>query len=191
MTNIAIFRLNVARSRALIGTHGQLHNKAGKPKTVVSDVMRAAVVMVVSAFDAFLHGLLSEYVERAAKLKPPPGALMDLVKEWHLDAKEILPYLLNKKGPSDFRQLAVAHFADRTLQDPSKVGQVGAVLGVEDLWDEIAAGLNRPVTDLRKEFAAVVKRRHQIAHEADLDPSGKTPTKKRRLWASPSLVDTL
>lgn len=75
MTHISIFQLNVERSRALIGTHSQLHNKQGKPKTVVSDIMRAAVVMVVSAIDAYLHGL-SEHVERAAQLTPPPAALL-------------------------------------------------------------------------------------------------------------------
>jgi hypothetical protein len=181
MTHIAIFKLNVERSRALIGTHSQLHNKQGKPKTVVSDIMRAAVVMVVSAIDAYLHGLLSEHVERAAQLTPPPAALLELVKEWRLDAKETLPYLLNKKGPTEFRQRVVDHFSDRTLQDPSKVEQVGRVLGVEALWDEIATRLSRPAADVRRDFAAAVKRRHQIAHEADLDPSGKTQTKKRRL----------
>ena len=119
--------------------------------------------------------------ERAALLPPPPAALLDLVKEWRLEPKDTLPYLLNKKGPSEFRQLVVDHFDDRTLQDPSKVDHVGRVLGVETIWDDVAKGLGRPAADVRKEFAAVVKRRHQIAHEADLDPAGKTATKKRRL----------
>ncbi len=181
VTHIAVFRLNVKRSLDLIDTHSQLHNKQGKPKTVVSDIMRAAVVMVVSAVDAYLHGLLSDYVERSAQLTPPPGALLELVKEWRLDAKDTLPYLLNKKGPAEFRQRVVEHFADRTLQDPSKVELVGRVLGVEGLWEQIANGLGKSEDRARKDFAAVVKRRHQIAHEADLDPAGKTATKKRRL----------
>ena len=174
-----VFELNIKRVEALIGTHKLLHNKKGKPKTVVSDVLRAGVVMTVSAFDAYLHGILKVNVGAAASLAPPPDALLALIKEWKLDAKTILPFMLNAKGPEDLTALVESHFEDRTLQDPSKVAHVFEILGISSVWTDVAQRLGRQEADVRKDFAGIVKRRHRIAHEADIDPDGKGSTKKR------------
>jgi hypothetical protein len=38
--------------------------------------------------------------------------------------------------------------------------------------------MSKPEKELRDEFAGVVQRQRKIAHEADLDPTGKKLTKK-------------
>jgi RiboL-PSP-HEPN len=176
-----VFQQNMRRAKALIATHSRLHNKRGKPRTVVSDIMRAAVVLAVSAIDAYLHGVAHRYVAQAASLNPVPPGLLEMIKEWQLRPTEILSLTLSAQGADEFSRRVEGHFADRTLQDPSKVEQVFRILGIGDVWSQIAQGLGRPIGDVRRQFAAIVKRRHQIAHEADLDPEGKGPTKKRAL----------
>lgn len=176
-----IFDLNIKRSRALVATHVRLHNKQGKPATVVTDVMRASVVMAVSAFDALLHGLLKEYVLEAAAKSPPPAALIALIRDWKLDAPTQLAFMLHSHGPSDLQTRVEQHFADRTLQDPSKVILACEVLGIPAIWTDVAHRLGVQEPALRQEFAAIVKRRHCIAHEADLDPNGRTRFKKKAL----------
>ena len=176
-----VFQQNIRRSRALIATHVRLHNKRGKPAMVVSDIMRASVVLTVSAIDAYLHGVARRYAAKAAQQNPVPPALLDMIKEWRLDPSEILELTLSEDGADRFAAKVEEHFADRTLQDPSKVEQVYRILGIPDIWQDVARRLGRPKDDLCRDFAAVVKRRHRIAHEADIDPEGKGPTKKRAL----------
>lgn len=55
------------------------------------------------------------------------------------------------------------------------------ILGIIDIWQQVAQGMGRAKDDLCRDFAAIVRRRHEIAHQADIDPKGKGPTKKRAL----------
>lgn len=188
-----VFQENIRRARSLVATHSQLHNKRGKPKTVVSDIMRAAVVLAVSAVDAYLHGVLGRYIASAAQTRPIPPALIALFGEWRLKPQTILEWTFREAGADGFRQHVESHFADRTLQDPSKVAHVFSILGIDDVWSRIATGISAPEEEVRRRFAAIVKRRHRIAHEADLDPGGKGPTKKTPLGrdTAASYCDTL
>lgn len=176
-----IFDLNIERVTALIGTHTALHDKRGKPEMVVTDVMRASVVLTVSAIDAYLHGVLKLYVGRAAALDPAPKRLLTLINDWKVPPHVILAYMLHEKGPVDLTAAVEAHFADRTLQDPTKVADVFDMLSIPDIWAKVAAKLQRPEKEVKDEFARIVKRRHRIAHEADIDHSGKTANKKSAL----------
>lgn len=176
-----VFQQNIRRSRALIATHVRLHNKRGKPAMVVSDIMRASVVLTISAIDAYLHGVALHYAARAAQQKPVPPALLEMIRDWRLEASEILDLTLSADGAKKFAERVDDHFADRTLQDPSKVDQVFRILGITDIWQQVAHGMGRAKDDLCRDFAAIVRRRHEIAHEADIDPKGKGSTKKRAL----------
>ncbi|WP_232023722.1 HEPN domain-containing protein [Microcystis viridis] len=39
------------------------------------------------------------------------------------------------------------------------------------MWAEVAGQLNKPAKDIKSQLSAIVERRNQIAHEADIDPS--------------------
>jgi hypothetical protein len=155
------------RVNALIAAHDELHGRVGRPRLVVSDVMRAAVVMTVAAFDALLHGILRVYLRSAASGVPKPPALLGLIKQWKLPAHDILAWTTAADGLLLLQAKADAHFVDRALQNPAKVAEVFKVLGVADIWADIATRMNTDKKTLKEEFTVVVKRRHSIVHEAE------------------------
>jgi hypothetical protein len=71
-------------------------------------------------FDAYLHAVLKSHVIQSVSLNPASGALLIRIKDWRMEASEILPFLLNNSGQDEFIRRVEEHFADRTLQDPYK-----------------------------------------------------------------------
>ncbi|HEY9837420.1 MAG TPA: HEPN domain-containing protein, partial [Vampirovibrionales bacterium] len=59
----------------------------------------------------------------------------------------------------------------QSFQHPDKIADAIRLISDKKLWEEVANQMGKPQKDIKQELRAIVDRRNQIAHEADIDPT--------------------
>jgi hypothetical protein len=153
----------------------------------LSEILRSAVVASVSALDRFLHDLV---VENSWKLltrkdKEVPKALAKLGLP-ALQTRKALEHLRknSKSRPGSLVKAAIQkQLHDQfTFQGPNQVTAASKLLGIKDFWRKVATEMpSHPSKGgVQEKLGEIVKRRHQIVHEADLVPKTKSGKISRR-----------
>ena len=168
----------MTRVRNLGGLYTALDNTTTSVMDL-TDLLRAQIVMIVSALDLYIHeitriGMLAIYngerSQTAAFLRfqVTLGSAMqgmsgtdkeddDGGKEW-LDDKWLDVEIRERHGHQSF-------------QDPNNIADAIRLFSACELWPSVAKQLNLDVKDVKDQLSAIVKRRNQIVHEADLVPT--------------------
>jgi len=134
----------------------------------LEDLLRAALVLGVSALDHFVHEyVLCEMLE---------------VHKGHRQATD--PYLrfsvplaaahegMNDLGGDDWLANAIrASHSFLAFQQPDKIADAIRLISNVPLWQEVGNHLGLSAADIKTELKIIVDRRNKIAHEADMDPT--------------------
>lgn len=161
------FRENITRVHTLGGLHTALDNTTTVAMDL-TDLLRAQIVMVVSALDLYIHeitrvGMLEVYngdrpqtdafLRFQVTLESAMQGISDTSKDEWLDSE-----IRERHGHLSF-------------QDPDKIANAVRRFSSCELWPDVADQLNLNVPNVKNQLRAIVDRRNQIVHEADLDPS--------------------
>jgi hypothetical protein len=171
-----IFELCVQRARNLVKLHEAAHGKAGKPEKYTSDAHRAAIVLAISALDAFVRDSVISRTRTllAAKTSSLPPSLTEQIKKFLKDddllqaaRKDDLLERVEKAFRSDFEK--------RSFQGTKNIEEQFRIVGYQDVFHEVAikAGMNEDT--LRADLDRFTRRRHAIAHRGDYDLSVNPP----------------
>ncbi len=180
LTSFDIFELCVQRARNLVKLHETAHGKAGKPERFTSDAHRAAIVLAISALDAFVRDFVISRTRAllAAKTSTLPPALSEQIKRFLKDddllqaaRKDDLIERVEKAFRSDFEK--------RSFQGTKNIEEQLRVVGYQDIFHEVAirAGLNEDT--LRADLDRFTQRRDAIAHRG-ITTFRSTHRKRRR-----------
>lgn len=141
------------------------------PALDLTDLLRAEIVLAVSAFDHFIHELTRlGCLETFDGARPPTAAYLRF--EVSLETLGALLGNPSDAGPFD-QELRIRH-SWLSFQRPDKVADALRMVSAKALWDEVAAKVGMPASAVKVRLNAIVDRRNQIAHEADLDPTDPT-----------------
>lgn len=137
----------------------------------ISDILRAQIVLAVSALDCYIHDLCLEAMTYIFKNKNFSDN--NSFKNFPI-SMETLRLMATTSSIAD-RDLYLSkeikkHNSYKSFQDPGKISEALGYLGVKALWVKIGAELNLQSTDLQNELTLIVQRRNQIAHESDINP---------------------
>ena len=166
MKAIDSFRLNIARAREL----GQLYNSITAITTSVlniNDLLRAQIVMAVSALDHFVHEVVrAEMVAIYEKTRP-------LVPGFSKFSVSLAEAMASIPGPSSLWVDSVIRETHSYLsfQHPDKIADAIRLIYEPPLWQSVENRLGIPAKDIKEQLKLIVERRNKIAHEADIDPS--------------------
>ena len=164
---LEIFRTNLERARSL---HALYVNFSGAVTPIVdlSDLLRAEIVLIVSALDQFVHELTR----------------LGMMEIWRGSRAVTPAYLRFEISMEIATRLAVGIGADvhldseirtrhsfLTFQQPDRIADAVRLFSPIELWNGIALSLGENPRDLRNQLKLIVDRRNKIAHEADVDPS--------------------
>lgn len=129
----------------------------------LSDVLRAEIVLAVSAFDFFVHDLT-----RLGMLECHANARVrtDAFKRFQVPMESALNLTVQVFDA----EIRVKH-SYLSFQQPDKVADAVRLFSGIELWNAVGAELGVSARDLKAELSLVIDRRNKIAHEADLDPS--------------------
>lgn len=172
MTPIDQFRANISRARHLGNLYVTI-TSLKLPAIDLTDILRAELVMAVSALDHLMHeltrvGMLGVYsgsrpaTEAYLRFRVPMGAVA---------------LGLSAPDSTDWLDTAIreAH-GWLSFEQPDKIADATRLFSTVTLWEAVGGRLGLDAKDVRTRVKAIVDRRNKIAHEADLDPtlSGST-----------------
>lgn len=166
MLAIDNFKANISRAREL----GQLYNSLSAittPALRVDDLLRAQLVMSVSAMDHYIHEVVRQgMIEIYEGVRPTvPGFAKFQVPLVEAIAK--VPMSSSQWVDAAIRQ---SH-SYLSFQHPDKIADAIRFIHSAPLWPALEVRLGIPADDLKKHLKLIVDRRNKIAHEADVDPS--------------------
>ena len=161
------FRANLDRVRSIHAVY--LHfSGLVTPAVDLSDLLRAEMVLIVSALDQFVHEL----------------ARRGMMEIWRGERKCTPSYHRFSISLEVATQLAdgraVGHRLEADIrnrhsflafQQPDKIAEAVRLFSPVELWNEIGRLLHEEPRSLKSQLKLIVERRNKIAHEADIDPS--------------------
>jgi len=147
----------------------------------LTDLLRASIVMGVAALDAYFHAkILAHVVQCAKKGTSMPGALAKA----SMTVKDFVGARQYKRKMTVVRNALKRTLGYQSLQQPENISHALALIGVSKFWDRVATRLEKDAGEVRKKLGSLIKRRNQIAHEADLSQSRRARNKPHRLLPS-------
>jgi hypothetical protein len=167
---IDTFKLNIDSVKQLDAIYQYLEqNNVGKTLDL-SEILRAEIVLAVSAMDNFISDLLLiGLVENFEQRKP----LSNEFAKFRLDMQTVMN-ILNE--PSQREKSAILGEYVRKFnegnayQEPKNIANTLKLLGITELWNKVSTimSISNPA-DVSKELEIIVWNRNKIAHEADFD----------------------
>jgi hypothetical protein len=129
----------------------------------LSDMLRAEIVLAVSAFDFFIHELSRlGMLECHCNIRPKTDAF----KKFPIP----LDLAVGLTGQVLDAEIRVKH-GYLSFQQPAKVADAVRLFSSVELWKDVATIFGVPAKRLKGDLTLLIDRRNKIAHEADLDPS--------------------
>jgi len=162
------FRISISRVRDLIAVHNSVKAQS-TPALDLSDILRAALVLSVSALDYYVHevvrlGMLK--IHRGLRLEPPAFSRFQISlgsARAGLSVASSLDYWLED-------EIQQRH-SYKSFQQPENIADAIRLISDKKLWEGVGNVMGRPPKDIKQELSIIVDRRNKIAHEADIDPT--------------------
>ncbi len=156
------FETAIQRVRSLHALHAALSAQV-TGVIDLSDILRAEIVLAVSAFDFFIHeltrlGMLECHTGKRSKT--------DAFNRFQLPM-----YVAATMSDATLDAEIRAKHAYLTFQQPDRIADAIRLFSGVELWNDVASECRMEPKELKNAFSLVIDRRNKIAHEADLDPS--------------------
>jgi hypothetical protein len=210
MTALSSFLINIKACDQLLAMYSEIRRSRGiglRGSVVQQNqdliwLPRSAVVAAVSALDSYVHDVLYEQIPLVL------SASHDIPASLATAMASVRPI----KNADDFRSARQLLASHNTLYDlflifrktklefasyqaPDKVIAAYSLIGLPDIFERVSGlwqGPNSSSEDIKERLARYVARRNKIAHEADLEHSGR-PRPMRSVYASDcrSFIDGL
>lgn len=189
MTTHAQFLSNISSADKYIAMYIELRRlrglgARGALSTANTDLLwlpRAAVVASISALDSYMHSMLYERIPAVLKAPNVPDALCEAMSS-HITIKNsngfksAIPLLKNTNTLDElFKLLKDDTLSFLSYQAPDKIIAGFALIGETNIFERASAMWPGPGTtaeNIKRDLVHYVRRRNQIAHEADAEADG-------------------
>ena len=162
---IKAFRLNAERVQHLGGLHDAISGLMTSALDA-SDLLRAQVVLAVSALDHYIHEATVEgMLEVFDGTRLPTAAF----KKNKISAGLLITSAAASRSAfeADIRE----RHSFLSFQQPEKIADAVRLFYDRPLWSQLAVHLSKSEEDIKTHLRLIIDRRNKIAHEADVDPS--------------------
>lgn len=176
LTSFDVFCLCVDRAKNLLRLHEAAHGRRGKPEKYAADAHRAAIVLSVSALDAFVRTFVIARTRTllANKALSLPVALKDYIKRFLKD-DELLEAARKDDLLDRVEKAFRADFERRSFQGTKVIAEYMRIVGFEDIFHDIAMSAKVNEDTLCQDLDRFTERRHTIAHRGDYDLTENPP----------------
>lgn len=170
---IDTFKLNIDSVKQLDAIYQYLEqNNVGKTLDL-SEILRAEIVLAVSAMDNFISDILHfGLIHTFEGSRVIPADFVKPFNDFQVDMQTLVQ-IINAPSPND-KSLILGDYIRKVnsknpYQDPKQIESALLLLGIKQLWIKLGNELTQKGDDVRRELANIVWQRHKIAHEADFD----------------------
>jgi len=181
ITSYGIFEKCIVRAENLISLHDSTENIDEVSEEHYCDCYRAAVVLSISALDAFIRKTLVSEIRKI---------LSDDSKPVNSDLSEYIKNLLNqdklldaarKYNLLDQVEAAVKNdFETKSFQGEWKIVTYLKMVGYKDIFSDVSIKADINEKNLKRKLNLYTTRRHVIAHSGDYDLN-QTPPKENNI----------
>ena len=161
-----LFEQNLSRVKELGGVHNAISAMTTSVMDI-SDVLRAQLVLAVSALDHYVHELARiGMLEIFDGLRPPTPSYL----RFRLSMDSISANPGQALRAAFETEIRVQH-GFLAFQHPDKIADAVRLISTVELWPSVAALSGVTAKDMKERVQLIVDRRNKIAHEADLNPT--------------------
>ena len=166
-TAIDQFHTSISRVRNL-GAIFQTLDSQTTPVLDLSDLLRAELVLAVSALDHFIHelvrlGMLEAYRGNRPRTRRFLGFQVSL--------ESALTGIADNKEEQWIDSEIRTRNGYRSFQEPEKISEAMGLISDVPLWKNVSQRMGSTPKEVKENLRIIIKRRNQIAHEADMIPS--------------------
>ncbi len=133
----------------------------------LTDILRAAVVALVSAFDYFIHEIVRVGIlETASGTRVPSGKYSSF--------KISMATAVSFQGAINLSALeheVRSQHGWLSFQEPDKVADAIRLVSDVKLWEVVGGRMGHTPQGVKGMLKLIVDRRNKIAHESDMDPT--------------------
>ena len=166
-TAIDQFRTNISRVRNLGTIFGALDSQTTLALDL-SDILRAELVLAVSALDHFIHELVRLGMLEAYRGNRPRTKRF---LKFKVSLENALTGIADNAGEGWIDSEIRTHNGYRTFQDPGQISEAIRLISNVPLWVNVSQRMGRAPEEVKEELHNIANRRNQIVHEADMIPS--------------------
>lgn len=159
---IEIYEKNILSINNSLSIYQYLQKQAKNLDATI--LLRAQLVLIVSAFDTYVHSLVIYRV-----LEEFFSAKNEIVVK--LDIPIELMYEI-KKSESDVQRSKLHAFLVKELskdsfQSPKSIEYALSIIGISKIWTQLSEKMSMNADEIKRTLSLIVNRRNKIAHESD------------------------
>jgi hypothetical protein len=159
----------ILRAKGLCALHRQLSSQRIPGGSIadldLDDLLRSALVLAVSAMDAYYRDKFLERLIPYIKTKPTVKPLEDALSKAGATMADVLGLLGNKRPRRTLRNKIAKWLLEKPMHDMDQIDALIRGFGIKNLTENSAKKGGAPT--LRKKVVVAVKRRHAIVHYSD------------------------
>jgi hypothetical protein len=166
-TAISQFRHNIDSVKELDSIHTLIIEKYPLLKNMADEILRAEIVMLVSAMDCYIHDIVRTSMVEIFKGLRPSNKFFD---NYCISSKALL-LILNSTN-ADYRnglfdnEIKEINSKD-SFQNPSSIEYALKFLEIKGIWSSLENYIGMKPEDIKQTMSLIIYRRNKIAHEAD------------------------
>ena len=134
----------------------------------LSDILRAEYVLIVSAFDCYVHDVVLQGMTNMFSGSKPDCRAYN---EFCLPMSAV-KRLLNSTDPTIRESIYNASvkklLSKDSYQSPKSVEYAMTLINLKKVWHKVGVKLGMPSQDVTLKLGLIIQRRNKIAHEADI-----------------------
>jgi hypothetical protein len=163
------FRQNIKSVRELDSIFGLITGNYPLLEEQAQEILRAEIVLSVSALDCFIHDLIKQrMVETYQDIRIPSNQF----STYQIPVK-FLKLIENSEQLDDklaYLESAIKENNSKdSYQSPKSIEYALQLINITSVWKNIASLMNLKAEDIKGELSLIIDRRNKIAHEADYD----------------------
>lgn len=159
------FRISLLHARHLGGLYSAV-SAVMTPAVDSSDLLRAQIVLAVSALDYFVHELTARGMVQIFNGSRSPT---DAFRKYKVAGNLLIG--ANAGSVVAFEADVRDRHSFLSFQQPDKIADAIRLFYEKPLWKKMAVRMARSEESIKTQLRLIVDRRNKIAHEADVDPS--------------------
>lgn len=134
----------------------------------LSDILRAQLVLAVSALDHFVHALTRLGMIEVSKGSRPKT---DAYLRFHVPISAADSAVAGAPCETWIGDTVRERHSWQSFQEPEKIADAVRLVSSVGLWEAVATELSMTSQDVKIRLKLITERRNKIAHESDMDPA--------------------
>jgi len=162
------FKKRIEDIKALHALHKYLCTSLPAIATSLDEILRAEIVLIISAFDCFIHDIVRRGIMDIFKANKDTNPKFDNLCIPISTVKQILQ-ADNDSERNELLEICVKKILSKnSYQSPSSIESALQLISIKKIWASIKDGMNMSSEDITKKLGIIINRRNKIAHESDM-----------------------